>query len=156
MPNRKEKRGNRRKLLCLAVCALLLAAGAFAFRTRTAQSLLSGGEIAGVSFLYRDIESSTSGACPQIEVDQPEMEALSRFLQDLDIRWRGFYGEGTAMDVPAYYLVFFDESGMPQVELYLTSTGYLYCGHMTYSIIAPASEEVWLQLGSLYALADDR
>ena len=50
-------------------------------------------------------------------------------------------------------LFFFDEIGMPQVEMYITSTGYLYSGHMAYRIITPPSTEVWLQLDSLYNLA---
>lgn len=152
---RKKNIWNHRKLLCLAVCGLLLVAVAFAVHTRNAESLLSGEDIAGVSFLYHDIEAPTSGACPQIEVGQPAMDEVSSFLQDLDIRWHGFYGDGSVMDVPAYYLVFFDESGMPQVELYITSTGYLYCGYMIYRMITPSSKEVWLQLGSLYELASN-
>lgn len=150
---RKENIRNHRRMLCLAVCGLLLVAAAFAVHTRTAQSLLSGEEIAGISFLYLDSEAPTSGVCPQIEVGQPAMDEVSSLLQDLDIRWHGFYGDGSVMDVPVYYLVFFDESGMPQVELYITSTGHLYCGHMTYRMITPSPEKVWLQLGSLYELA---
>lgn len=57
------------------------------------------------------------------------------------------------MDVPAYHLFFFDEIGMPQVEMYITSTGYLYSGHMAYRIITPPSTEVWFQLDILYKLA---
>ena len=145
---------NHRKLLWLVVCSLLLVAVVFVVHTRNAESLLSGKDIAGVSFLYNSIENPTSGACPQIEVGQPEMDDVSSFLQGMNIRWCGIYGNGSGMDVPAYHLFFFDEIGMPQVEMYITSTGYLYSGHMTYRIINPTSTEVWLKLNSLYELIE--
>ena len=81
------------------------------------------------------------------------MNEVESFLQDLNLRWCGVYGNKSGMDVPAYHLFFFDEIGMPQVEMYITSTGYLYSGHMAYRIITPSSTEVWLQLDSLYNLA---
>ena len=142
-----------RKLFCLVVCCLLLVAVVFAVHTKNAESLLSGKDVAGVSFLYNSIEDPTSGVCPQIEVGQSEMDEVNGFLQDLNIRWCGVYGNGSGMDVPAYHLFFFDESGMPQVEMYITSTGNLYSGHMAYRIITPSSKEAWLQLGGLYELA---
>ena len=145
---------NHRKLLWLVVCSLLLVAVVFVVHTRNAESLLSGKDIAGVSFLYNSIENPTSGACPQIEVGQPEMDEVSSFLQGMNIRWCGIYGNGSGMDVPAYHLFFFDEIGMPQVEMYITSTGYLYSGHMAYRIINPTSTEVWLKLNSLYELIE--
>lgn len=145
---------NHRKLLWLVVCSLLLVAVVFVVHTRNAESLLSGKDIAGVSFLYNSIENPTSGACPQIEVGQPEMDDVSSFLQGMNIRWCGIYGNGSGMDVPAYHLFFFDEIGMPQVEMYITSTGYLYSGHMAYRIINPTSTEVWLKLNSLYELIE--
>ena len=145
---------NHRKLLWLVVCSLLLVAVVFVVHTRNAESLLSGKDIAGVSFLYNSIENPTSGACPQIEVGQPEMDDVSSFLQGMNIRWCGIYGNGSGMDVPAYHLFFFDERGMPQVEMYITSTGYLYSGHMAYRIINPTSTEVWLKLNSLYELIE--
>ena len=145
---------NHRKLLWLVVCSLLLVAVVFVVHTRNAESLLSGKDIAGVSFLYNSIENPTSGACPQIEVGQPEMDDVSSFLQGMNIRWCGIYGNGRGMDVPAYHLFFFDEIGMPQVEMYITSTGYLYSGHMAYRIINPTSTEVWLKLNSLYELIE--
>lgn len=145
---------NRRKLLWLVVCGLLLVAVAFVFHIRNAESLLTGKDIAGVSFLYNSIEDPTSGACPQIEVGQPEMDDVNSFLQGMNIRWCGIYGNGSGMDVPAYHLFFFDEIGMPQVEMYITSTGYLYSGHMAYRIINPTLTEVWLKLNSLYELIE--
>ena len=145
---------NHRKLLWLVVCSLLLVAVVFVVHTRNAESLLSGKDIAGVSFQYNSIENPTSGACPQIEVGQPEMDDVSSFLQGMNIRWCGIYGNGSGMDVPAYHLFFFDEIGMPQVEMYITSTGYLYSGHMAYRIINPTSTEVWLKLNSLYELIE--
>ena len=145
---------NHRKLLWLVVCSLLLVAVVFVVHTRNAESLLSGKDIAGVSFLYNSIENPTSGACPQIEVGQPEMDDVSSFLQGMNIRWCGIYGNGSGMDVPAYHLFFFDEIGMPQVEMYITSTGYLYSGHMAYRIINPTSTEVWHKLNSLYELIE--
>ena len=145
---------NHRKLLWLVVCSLLLVAVVFVVHTRNAESLLSGKDIAGVSFLYNSIENPTSGACPQIEVGQPEMDDVSSFLQGMNIRWCGIYGNGSGMDVPAYHLFFFDEIGMPQVEMYITSTGYLYSGHMAYRIINPTSTEVWLKLNSFYELIE--
>ena len=145
---------NHRKLLWLVVCSLLLVAVVFVVHTRNAESLLSGKDITGVSFLYNSIENPTSGACPQIEVGQPEMDDVSSFLQGMNIRWCGIYGNGSGMDVPAYHLFFFDEIGMPQVEMYITSTGYLYSGHMAYRIINPTSTEVWLKLNSLYELIE--
>ena len=145
---------NHRKLLWLVVCSLLLVAVVFVVHTRNAESLLSGKDIAGVSFLYNSIENPTSGACPQIEVGQPEMDDVSSFLQGMNIRWCGIYGNGSGMDVPAYHLFFFVEIGMPQVEMYITSTGYLYSGHMAYRIINPTSTEVWLKLNSLYELIE--
>lgn len=145
---------NHRKLLWLVVCSLLLVAVVFMVHTRNAESLLSGKDIAGVSFLYNSIENPTSGACPQIEVGQPEMDDVSSFLQGMNIRWCGIYGNGSGMDVPAYHLFFFDEIGMPQIEMYITSTGYLYSGHMAYRIINPTSTEVWLKLNSLYELIE--
>ena len=145
---------NHRKLLWLVVCSLLLVAVVFVVHTRNAESLLSGKDIAGVSFLYNSIENPTSGACPQIEVGQPEMDDVSSFFQGMNIRLCGIYGNGSGMDVPAYHLFFFDEIGMPQVEMYITSTGYLYSGHMAYRIINPTSTEVWLKLNSLYELIE--
>lgn len=145
---------NHRKLLWLVVCSLLLVAVVFVIHTRNAESLLSGKDIAGVSFLYNSIENPTSGACPQIEVGQPEMDDVSSFLQGMNIRWCGIYRNGSGMDVPAYHLFFFDEIGMPQVEMYITSTGYLYSGHMAYRIVNPTSTEVWLKLNSLYELIE--
>ena len=145
---------NHRKLVWLGVCSLLLVAVVFVVHTRNAESLLSGKDIAGVSFLYNSIENPTSGACPQIDVGQPEMDDVSSFLQGMNIRWCGIYGNGSGMDVPAYHLFFFDEIGMPQVEMYITSTGYLYSGHMAYRIINPTSTEVWLKLNSLYELIE--
>lgn len=145
---------NHRKLLWLVVCSLLLVAVVFVVHTRNAESLLSGKDITGVSFLYNSIENPTSGACPQIEVGQPEMDDVSSFLQGMNIRWCGIYGNGSGMDVPAYHLFFFDEIGMPQVKMYITSTGYLYSGHMAYRIINPTSTEVWLKLNSLYELIE--
>lgn len=146
----------KKKLFCLVVCGLLVVAGAFVFHTRNAESLLAGKDIAGVSFLYNSIENPTSGACPQIEAGQPEMDEVNSFLQDLNIRWSGLSRNGrSGLAVPAYHLFFLDERGMPQVEMYITSTGYLYSGHMVYRILAPSSEDVWLQLGDLYELADN-
>lgn len=142
-----------RTLLWLVVCSLLLVACVFSFHSQNAGRLLSGKDIAGVSFLYNSIEYPTSGACPQIEVSQAEINEVDSFLQGLNLRWCGVYGNKSGMDVPAYHLFFFDEIGMPQVEMYITSTGYLYSGHMAYRIITPSSTEVWLQLDSLYNLA---
>lgn len=144
---------NHRKLLWLVVCSLFLVGCAFVVHTRNAESLLSGKNIAGVSFLYNSIENPTSGACPQIEVGQPEMDDVIGFLQGMNIRWCGIYGNRGGMDVPAYYLFFFDEIGMPQGEMYITSTGYLYSRNMAFRIMNPTSTEVWFQLGCLYRLA---
>ena len=154
MAEQKVNKGNRRKLIALAVCGLLLVVVVLALRTKTAESLLAGKEIAGASFLYNDIENSTSGACPQIEADEVAMDELNAFLQNLHIRWNGFYGDRSVMDVPAYHLSFFDESGMPQVQMYMTATGYLYCNHMIYSVTNLRAQDVWMQLGDLYELAD--
>lgn len=145
---------SRRKASCLIICGLLLAVIAFTVHTRNAEALLLNNDIAGVSFLYNSIESPTSGACPQIEVDAPAMDKVHSFMQDLTIRRQGFYGDRSYMDVPAYHLFFFDKSGMPQVEMYITSTGYLYCNHIIYRIVTPSLTEVWSQLDGLYMLAD--
>ena len=153
MAKQTKSKLNNRKLLWFVVCSLLLVTCVFSFHAKNAGQLLSGKDIAGVSFLYNSIEDPTSGACPQIEVSQPEMDEVDSFLQGLNIRWCGIYGNKSGMDVPAYHLFFFDEIGMPQVEMYITSTGYLYSGRMAYRIITPPSTEVWLQLDSLYNLA---
>ena len=150
-PKTPRKTGG--KLLCLAVSALFLAAVVLAVRPRTAQSLLPDRPIAGVLFLYNSIGDMTSGPAPQIEASQPEMEEVDRFLQDLTIRWAGFYGDGSLLDVPGYRLIFFDERGMPQTGLYITSTGYLYHSHTVYRILSPSTTMSWTQLHSLYALA---
>ena len=154
MAEQKVNKGNRRKRIALAVCGLLLVVVVLALRTKTAESLFAGKEIAGASFLYNDIENPTSGACPQIEADEAAMDELNVFLQNLHIRWNGFYGDRSVMDVPAYHLSFFDESGMPQVQMYMTATGYLYCNHMIYSVTNLRAQDVWMQLGDLYELAD--
>ena len=154
MAEQKVNKGNRRKLIALAVCGLLLVVVVLALRTKTAELLLAGKEIAGASFLYNDIENPTSGACPQIEADEAAMDELNVFLQNLHIRWNGFYGDRSVMSVPAYHLSFFDESGMPQVQMYMTATGYLYCNHMIYSVTNLRAQDVWMQLGDLYELAD--
>ena len=150
----KVEKGNRRKIICLVVCGFLLVATVFALRTKMAETLLAGREIAGVSFLYNDMENPTSGACPQIEADEAAMDELNAFWKKLHIRWHGFYGDRSVVDVPAYHLSFFDESGIPQLEMYITATGYLYCNQMTYSITNPSAEDVWMQLCDLYELAD--
>ena len=154
MTKQQAHKGNSRKLIYLAVCGLLLVVIVFALRTRTAESLLAGKEIAGASFLYNDIENPTSGACPQIEADEAAMDELNVFLQNLHIRWNGFYGDRSVMNVPAYHLSFFDESGMPQLQMYMTATGYLYCNHMIYSVTNLRAQDVWRRLGDLYELAD--
>ena len=84
------------------------------------------------------------------------MGEVKNFLQDLNIRWHGFHGDVYDIDVPGYHLYFYDESSMSQVDMYISSTGYLYCGHATYRITAPSPEKFWTQLDSLYKLADHR
>lgn len=36
----------------------------------------------------------------------------------------------------------------------MTATGYLYCNHMIYSVTNLRAQDVWMQLGDLYELAD--
>ena len=83
------------------------------------------------------------------------MGEVKNFLQDLNIRWHGFHGDVYDIDVPGYHLYFYDESSMSQVDMYISSTGYLYCGHATYRIVSSGLEKVWTQLDSLYKLADN-
>ena len=83
------------------------------------------------------------------------MGEVKNFLQDLNIRWHGFHGDVYDIDVPGYHLYFYDESSMSQVDMYISSTGYLYCGHATYRIVSSSLEKVWTQLDSLYKLADN-
>ena len=147
-----------RKLLCLAVCALFLAAAVIAFHTRSSESLLSGKGVTEVSFQYVNAligESGISETLPCIEASEPAMGAVKNFLRDLNIRWHGFHGDVYDIDVPGYHLYFYDENSMSQVDMYISSTGYLYCRHTAYRITAPSPEKFWTQLGSLYKLADD-
>ena len=150
--------GNPGKLLRLTVCVLLLAAAVSVLRTRSAASLLSGKGAAEVSFQYVRAsigESGVSEPCPRIEADEPAMGEMENFLQNLNIRWHGFHGDVYDIDVPGYHLYFYDESSMSQVDMYISSTGYLYCGHATYRIVSSSLEKVWTQLDSLYKLADN-
>jgi hypothetical protein len=145
--NFKKNTGGR--FLLIVVIAL----GLFPPRTRTASSLLANKDICGVSFLYNATDGHTSGACPQLEDGQSETVTLHNLLQSLNIRWCGFNGDGSGMDIPAYYLCFVNESGAPQVTMYIPSTGYLYCGHWIYRATSPSMEEAWSQLDSLYGSA---
>ena len=138
-------------LLKLVVCGLFITGVAFAMHIRTANTFLLDNNITGVSLLYNDIEGPTSGACPQIENGQSAMDDVFSFLHTLNIRWYGF--TGNQMDIPCYSLYFYDEDGMPQVKMYITSTGYLYCGQLSYRIISPSVENAWLQLNNLYEKA---
>ena len=149
--------GNPGKLLRLTVCVLLLAAAVSVLRTRSAASLLSGKGAAEVSFQYVRAsigESGVSETCPRIGADEPAMGEVESFLQDLNIRWHGFHGDVYDIDVPGYHLYFYDGSSMPQVDMYISAAGYLYCGHVTYRIAAPDAETFWPQLQRLYELAD--
>ena len=159
MPRTTENTWSSRKLLCLAVCALLLAAAVIVFRTRSAELLLPDKGVTEVSFQYvyaLSDEGGTSGTLPYIEASEPEMGEVKRFLQDLNIRWYGFHGNVYDIDVPGYHLYFYDENSMSQVDMYISAAGYLYCGHMTYRIVSPSLEKFWPQLDSLYKLADHR
>lgn len=157
MPRTTENAWSPRKLLCLAVGALFLAAAVIVLHARSAESLLSGKGATEVSLQYVHalIGEDSSGTCPRIEASEPEMGEVKSFLQSLHIRWHGFHGDVYDIDVPGYHLYFYDESSMSQVDMYISSTGYLYCGHATYRITAPSPEKFWTQLDSLYKLVDN-
>ena len=159
MPRTTENAWSPRKLLSLTACVLLLAAAVIVLPARSAESLLSGKGATEVSFQYVHAlsdEGGTSGTWPRIEASEPAMAEVKSFLQSLHIRWHGFHGDVYDIDVPGYHLYFYDESSMSQVDMYISSTGYLYCGHATYRITAPSPEKFWTQLDSLYKLADHR
>ena len=159
MPRTTENAWSPQKLLCLAVCVLLLAAAVIVFPARSAESLLSGQGATEVSFQYVHAlsdEGGTLGTLPYIEASEPAMAEVKNFLQDLHIRWHGLHGDIYDIDAPGYHLYFYDESSMSQVDMYISSTGYLYCGHTTYRITDLSPERFWTQLDSLYKLADNR
>ena len=159
MPRTTENAWSPKKLLSLTACVLLLAAAVIVFHARSAESLLSGKGATEVSFQYVHAlsdEGGTSGTWPRIEASEPAMAEVKSFLQSLHIRWHGFHGDVYDIDVPGYHLYFYDESSMSQVDMYISSTGYLYCGHTTYRIVSSSPEKFWTQLDSLYKLADHR
>lgn len=157
VPRTTENAWSPRKLLSLTACVLLLAAAVIVLPARSAESLLSGKGATEVSFQYVHtlIGEDSSGTCPRIEASEPEMGEVKNFLQDLNIRWHGFHGDVYDIDVPGYHLYFYNESSMLQADMYISSTGYLYCGHATYRIVSSSLEKVWTQLDSLYKLADN-
>ena len=157
-PRTTKNVGNPGKLLRLTVCALILAVAVIVLHARSAESLLSSQVVTEVSFQYVHAlsdEGGTSGTWPRIEASEPAMAEVKSFLQSLHIRWHGFHGDVYDIDVPGYHLHFYDESSMSQVDMYISSTGYLYCGHTTYRIVSSSLEKVWTQLDSLYKLADN-
>ena len=159
MPRATKNAWSPKKLLCLAVGALALAAAVIVFPARSAASLLPGKGVTEVSFQYVHAlsdEGGTLGTLPYIEASEPAMAEVKNFLQGLHIRWHGFHGDVYDIDVPGYHLYFYDESSMSQIDMYISSAGYLYCGHTTYRITAPSTEKFWTQLDSLYKLADHR
>ncbi len=144
----------KKSLLIPALCALLLIAAVFVFRTRSADSLVSGSEPAGVYFLYNDIGSTTSGVCPEFAPDDPEMAEVHAFLQDVSLRFDGFQGSRSGTALPCYRLTFFADPGETQATLTVTEEGRLYCGRTAYRVLSPDMGEFFSQLDALYALAE--
>lgn len=142
-------------IIKLLVCAFLIATVLYAYRSKSVDSFLKNQNIsiAAIHYNTTEIPPLNVRTCPQIEAGQREMEEMQGFLQSVSVRRLWLNSDGGGMDVPGYDLYFLDENAMPEAEMYITHTGYLYCNHWVYRITAPSSKEMWERLCGLYESA---
>lgn len=143
-----QKPAFRVVIVFLIVCTVV----AVCFCSKRADSLLKNKDIGVVEIFYVSEEGTTPKEQLCIKAGQPAMDEVRDFLKNTYIMWCGFRGK---WDGPGYNLVFLNEKETPRGTMYMTKSGYLHCGNRVYRVIAPASENMWLQLDALYESASD-
>ena len=148
MKGARQKPAFRAVIVLLIVCAVAVVC----FCPKRADSLLKNKDIGVVEIFYVSEEGTTPKEQLCIKAEQPAMDEVRDFLENTYIMWCGFCGKWVGS---GYHLAFLKGREAPRGTMYITKPGYLHCGNRVYRVIAPASENMWLQLDALYESASD-